>query len=55
MRCLIATGQRTIAIEVYMKCREKLIEDFGLDPSAETVALYKQILSMEEPDCIDSV
>ena len=45
----IACGQRSAAIETYMACRKRLAEDLGLDPSADTVALYEQVLAMEDP------
>ena len=46
--CQIAAGQRSAAIETYLQCRAKLSEDLGLEPSAETRALYDQILAMED-------
>ena len=48
LRCQIAAGQRSSAIDTYMQCRDKLCEELGLDPSAEMRALYDQILAMEE-------
>jgi DNA-binding SARP family transcriptional activator/ATP/maltotriose-dependent transcriptional regulator MalT len=48
LRCQIAAGQRSGAIDTYLQCRSKLSEDLGLDPSAETRALYDQILVMED-------
>ena len=48
LRCQIAGGQRSGAIDTYLQCRSKLSEDLGLDPSAETRALYDQILAMED-------
>ncbi|TLM78798.1 MAG: hypothetical protein FDZ75_09020, partial [Actinobacteria bacterium] len=48
LRCQITAGQRSGAIETYIACRTQLSEELGLDPSAETVALYQQILVMEE-------
>jgi len=48
LRCQIAAGQRSAAIDTYLLCRSKLTEDLGLDPSAETRALYDQILAMED-------
>ena len=48
LRSQIAAGQRSAAIETYLQCRSRLSEDLGLDPSAETRALYEQILTMEE-------
>ena len=48
LRCQIAAGQRSGAIDTYLQCRSKLADDLGLDPSAETRALYDQILAMED-------
>jgi DNA-binding SARP family transcriptional activator len=48
LRCQIAAGQRSGAIDTYLQCRSKLSEDLGLDPSVETRALYDQILVMED-------
>ena len=47
LRCQIAAGQRSGAIDTYLQCRSRLSEDLGLDPSTETRALYDQILVME--------
>jgi DNA-binding SARP family transcriptional activator/ATP/maltotriose-dependent transcriptional regulator MalT len=49
LRCQIASGQRSAAIETYMACRHKLTEDLGIDPSAETSDLYGRVLAMESP------
>jgi DNA-binding SARP family transcriptional activator len=48
LRLQIAAGQRSAAIETYMSCRNRLVEDLGIDPSRETTALYEQVLGMEE-------
>lgn len=48
LRCHIAAGQRSGAIETFLQCRDRLSEDLGLDPSAETMALYQEILVMED-------
>jgi DNA-binding SARP family transcriptional activator len=48
MRCEIQAGQRSSAIDTYFHCRDRLAEELGLDPSAETRALYDQILAMED-------
>jgi DNA-binding SARP family transcriptional activator len=48
LRCQIAAGQRSGAIDTYLQCRSRLSEELGLDPSAETRALYDQILVMED-------
>jgi DNA-binding SARP family transcriptional activator len=49
LRLQIAAGQRSAAIETYMSCRNRLVEDLGIDPSRETTALYEQVLGMETP------
>jgi len=48
LRLQIAAGQRSAAIETYMSCRSRLVEDLGIDPSRETTALYEQVLGMED-------
>ena len=48
LRLQIAAGQRSAAIETYMSCRNRLVEDLGIDPSRETTALYEQVLGMED-------
>ncbi|HEY3317402.1 MAG TPA: BTAD domain-containing putative transcriptional regulator [Coriobacteriia bacterium] len=47
LRCQIAVGQRSAAIDTYMTCMRKLSDDLGLDPSAETRKLYERVLAME--------
>jgi DNA-binding SARP family transcriptional activator len=47
LRCQIAAGQRSGAIDTYFQCRSLLTEELGLDPSPETRALYDEILAME--------
>jgi DNA-binding SARP family transcriptional activator len=47
LRCQIATGQRSAAVETYFACKDKLGEELGLDPSQETSRLYDQVLAME--------
>jgi len=53
LRCHIAAGQRSAAVETFINCRTQLSEELGLDPSAETIALYQQILVMEDRPRID--
>ena len=48
LRCQIAAGQRSSAIDTYFQCRDNLSEELGLDPSTDTRALYDQILAMED-------
>ncbi|MDP2182837.1 MAG: BTAD domain-containing putative transcriptional regulator [Actinomycetota bacterium] len=47
LRCQIATGQRSAAIDTYFACRSRLVDDLGIDPSSETTRLYQQVLAME--------
>jgi DNA-binding SARP family transcriptional activator len=47
LRLQIASGQRGAAIETYLACRNRLVEDLGIDPSRETTALYEEVLGME--------
>lgn len=48
LRCQIAAGQRSSAIDTYLQCRDRLADELGLDPSVETRALYDEILAMED-------
>ncbi len=48
LRMQIATGQRSAAVETYMKCMRTLADELGLDPSVETRRLYDQVLAMED-------
>jgi len=48
LRCQIAAGQRSAAVETFVQCKTQLAEELGLDPSAGTIALYQQVLVMEE-------
>lgn len=48
LRCQIAAGQRSAAVETFVQCKTNLSEELGLDPSAETMALYQEVLVMEE-------
>jgi DNA-binding SARP family transcriptional activator len=48
LRLQMAAGQRSAAIETYLACRTRLVEDLGIDPSCETMRLYEQVLGMEE-------
>ena len=41
MRLLVAKGQRSAALRQYETCRKVLVEAFGLEPAAETTALYE--------------
>lgn len=43
MRVLALEGQRGAAIAQYETCRRVMADELGIEPSAETTALYKQI------------
>lgn len=43
MRALALQGQRTAALEVYETCRRILAAELGIEPDAETRALYERI------------
>jgi DNA-binding SARP family transcriptional activator len=44
MRAHFTSGNRAEALRSYARCREALSEDLGVAPSAETEALYLEIL-----------
>lgn len=48
LRLQMGAGQRSAAIETYLTCRSRLVDDLGIDPSAETTRLYEQVLCMED-------
>ena len=43
MRLLALDGQRSAALAQYEACRRALAEELGIEPTAETVALYERI------------
>jgi DNA-binding SARP family transcriptional activator/tetratricopeptide (TPR) repeat protein len=43
MRALALNGQRTAALAQYEVCRDILQQEFGVEPSAQTVRLYERI------------
>lgn len=43
MLLLARSGQRDAALAQYETCRQVLVEEFGVEPTAETVALYERI------------
>lgn len=43
MRVLANRGERARALAQYQRCRQVLAEELGVDPDAETTALYEQI------------
>ena len=47
MRLLALAGQRTAALKQYDKCTAALLNELGVPPSAETNALYDQIMAGE--------
>ncbi len=47
MRALHATGQRGAALEVYEQTRKRLVNQLGVEPSAELAALHLDILRDE--------
>lgn len=44
MRSQIACLQRSAALQTYFKCQKYLSNELGIDPSTETVALYRSII-----------
>ncbi len=48
MRLYVARGQRDAALQQYERCRELLDSELGVDPEAETEALYQAICE-EQP------
>jgi predicted ATPase/DNA-binding SARP family transcriptional activator len=49
MRALHAAGRRGAALEVYEQTRERLVDQLGVEPSAELAALHLEILRDEAP------
>ncbi|WP_080797014.1 BTAD domain-containing putative transcriptional regulator [Arabiibacter massiliensis] len=47
MRAQIAAGQRTAALDTYFSCRRFLADELGIDPSLETMELYRSIIETE--------
>jgi len=47
MRLLAQRGQRVAALAQYQRCRQVLAEELGVEPDAETTALYTQIRSSQ--------
>lgn len=44
MEAQMASGQRTAALATFFDCRASLAERLGLDPSAQMLALYQQLI-----------
>jgi len=49
MRALQASGRRAAALEVYEQTRRRLVEQLGVEPSADLAALHLEILRADEP------
>jgi len=47
MQCQMSSGQRSGAIETYNVCRDRLVDDLGIDPCAETTRLFQAVLAMD--------
>jgi LuxR family maltose regulon positive regulatory protein len=45
MKCYSLLGQLSKVIEVYQRCATALGEELGMEPSAETIALYQQLMA----------
>ncbi len=45
MRLQLQLGQRAAALAQYQRCRQVLAAELGVEPDAETIALYEQIRS----------
>ncbi len=55
MRLLALSGQQSVALKQYEICRQVLGDELGLEPAAETAALYEAIRTGEvEPDRLDT-
>jgi predicted ATPase/DNA-binding SARP family transcriptional activator len=48
MRLLYLGGQRSAALAHYERCRQVLAEELGVEPDAQTAALYEQIREDED-------
>jgi DNA-binding SARP family transcriptional activator len=44
MRAQAASGNRALVAKTYERCRSLLDDELGVSPSAETDAVYRQIL-----------
>ncbi|MCI0395938.1 MAG: bacterial transcriptional activator domain-containing protein [Chloroflexi bacterium] len=47
MRGHMANGNRPLAMRVYRQCRAALAEELGIEPMAETIRLYEQVVAGE--------
>lgn len=48
MLCYARLGERSAALAQYKTCREMLRREFGIEPSAETNALYERLRAVSE-------
>lgn len=55
MELLVHTGQRSAALQQFEICRRVLAEELGVEPSAETIALYARIRSEDIPPAAHAV
>jgi DNA-binding SARP family transcriptional activator len=51
MRAHSATGNRAEALRAYERCRKLLAEEMGINPSAQTEAVYLEILRSSLSSC----
>lgn len=49
MTLLARRGQRSAALAQYETCRRVLTEEFGVEPSTETIALYERLRDADNP------
>jgi predicted ATPase/DNA-binding SARP family transcriptional activator/tetratricopeptide (TPR) repeat protein len=49
MRALHACGRRGAALQVYEQTKERLVEQLGIEPSADLAALHLSILRADDP------
>ena len=49
MRALLASGRRGSALEVYEQTRQRLVEQLGVEPSADLAGLHLEILRADDP------
>lgn len=54
MKLLALSGRRSAAIQQYQYCQSIIARELGIEPSAETVALYEQIKSGQPVEKIDT-
>jgi DNA-binding SARP family transcriptional activator len=47
MRIYALEGRRNDALQMYQRCQQVLVQELGMQPMPETVALYQAIISGE--------